>query len=303
MPKKRYALLENRVIDLFNQYGSFNFEGNTYDVVKTGKPRPIARNGECKTDVYIRGENSLGAVKELKISIKSRKSSEFLWNKMTPQDGEDALGPNWKEIITTATENISHRFEECYLIYPEFKGSTEADSITMGWKLEIANKQRNLSAELLLSEQEIRDIVYKGINQTQQKKDSLVNGDVVPGSGIADYILRTEIEDINSPEDVIEQMILLDNFTVGSAYLIFTANNYRTQVNSTDGNRWLAVIVEWQLVDGKLKPSYVYDRPLAKTGHQNKEHVQELLQRFGIQHPSQLDRDRMVYDPTIVWKR
>lgn len=300
---RAYALLENHVIDLFNRQGHFTVQGNTYTVITAGKPRPLQGNGECKTDVYVLGQDDFGQTLELKISVKSEVSSEFQGNKFKPQDAEDLLGVDWKEIVSTATENIAHKFEEAFLIFLDSKGNTQADSITMGWKLEIADKSRGLSAPLPLHESDIRDFVYKGVNQTPEKQNSFVNGTSVSGSGIADYILRTGLTNVNSPEDVIAQMVLIDEYRIEPTFLIFTGNNYRTQVDSTDGKRCLAVIVEWELVNGKLKPSYIYNQPLSKTGHDNKRHVQELFNHFGIQHPSQLDVENMVYDPRIVWKR
>ena len=77
---------------------------------------------------------------------------------------------------------------------------------------------------------DIKDYIYKGINQTSDKKDAVVNGRVVPDSGVADYLLVTCKENIKTANDVIEQMELIDNVDIGDTYFIFTANNYRTDV-------------------------------------------------------------------------
>lgn len=299
MVKKDYGILEQHIIDLFAEEGSFNFAGTIYQVVEAGKPRPIPGHGECKTDVYILGRDSFGNTKELKISVKSL-TSVFQGNKFQPHHAEALLGEDWESIVSTATQNLRHLFESTRLIYPNGYGRTKPNSITMGWKLEIADKPRDLSAKLPLNNQEVRDIVYKGLNQSPEKQDSLVNSRIIYGSGIAEYIIKTDIMTLNSSADVINQMIPIDQLHIKPTYLIFTGNNYRTDVDKTDGPRCLAVIVEWELVNGKLKPVYIYDQPLSRTGKENKLHVRQLLDQLGITHPSEVDMTKIVCNPSLV---
>lgn len=62
---------EHSVEKLFPVGTTFFFEGKEYKVLLCGKPRPS--QGECKTDVYIKGIASDGEVRELKISVKQKK--------------------------------------------------------------------------------------------------------------------------------------------------------------------------------------------------------------------------------------
>ena len=48
--------------------------------------------------------------------------------------------------------------------------------------------------------------------------------------------------------------------------MIFTANNYRTDVEKADGKRPLAVRIEWECKNNKLTPLFYYDKPLHYTG-------------------------------------
>lgn len=299
-----YSLLEQHIINLFLEEGEYFFQGKFYKVKTVGKPRPAKNGGECKTDVYIQGENDFGEINELKISVKSKHSNEFQENKITPKVAEDLFGVNWAEIIAQATKSIAFKFENTPLIFFDKRGNTQANSITMGWKLEIASKPRVLSAPLPLSPSEIKNIIYKGINSSDSKRNAVVNGEIIFNSGIAEYIIYCNKEELQSTSDVINAVILIDQMIVEdeSTYLIFTANNWRTEVDKTDGKRSLAVTVKWSLDNGKLVPTYIYDQPLNITGHDNKFHLAALFALMGIQHPNQLGIEKFV-KRSLVFKK
>ena len=80
---------EHNVEKLFPVGTTFYFEGKEYKVSLCGKPRPS--QGECKTDVYIKGIASDGEVRELKISVK-QKNADFLENKMSVDRAYEILG-------------------------------------------------------------------------------------------------------------------------------------------------------------------------------------------------------------------
>lgn len=66
---------EHYVENLFPKGSTFYFEGKEYEVALCGKPRPL--QGECKTDVYIKGMASDKDAIELKISIKQQNADFF----------------------------------------------------------------------------------------------------------------------------------------------------------------------------------------------------------------------------------
>lgn len=269
MQRRTYGLLEDHIIDVFNKDGLFKFYGESYEVVEVGKPRPQGISGECKTDVYVKAKRQeTGEEIELKISVKNL-NKEFMGNKLKKQDVEAYLGPEWENILIEATTSIRDSFENRVLMYASGHYPTKPNSVTVGWKLEIADKPRALSVPLPLTDRQIRDYVYKGTNQTEDKINSVVNGLVVPNSGVADYLIITSIENIETANDVIEQMKLIDEVDIGDTYFIFTANNYRTDVDKADGPRFLAVRIEWKIVDEKMIPIFHYDAPLQYTGEKD----------------------------------
>lgn len=267
MSRRNYRELEDHIVNIFQQQRLFTYQQKLYEVVKTGKPTPQGNNGECKTDVFVRARevNADGQI-DLKISVKSESSQEFQQNKVSAQTAEDFFGSDWENIIIEATRSIEERFRERPLLYASRHYPTQPNSMTVGWKLEIASKPRALSAKVPLSEQEIRDYVYRGTNQPPEKRDSVVRGEVIPDSGVADHMLVTEISKIRSVDDVMDQLIPIEEYPVDDTYLIFTANNYRTDVKKADGLRPLAVRVEWQCENDRLASELHFDAPLQYTG-------------------------------------
>ena len=269
MPRRTYGLLEDRIIDVFNKDRSFPYDGKNYEVVEAGKPRPQGLSGECKTDVYVRAKaQKTGEEIEFKLSVKNV-NKEFMGNKLKKQDVEAYLGPAWETVLIEATTSIKESFENRVLVYASGHYPTRPNSVTVGWKLEIADRPRTLSVPIPLSDRQIRDYVYKGTNQTAEKINSVVNGRIVPNSGVADYFLITSMEKIHTANDVIAQMKRIDEVDIGDTYFIFTANNYRTDVDTADGPRYLAVRIEWEIVDGRMTPIFHYDAPLQYTGERD----------------------------------
>lgn len=266
MSSKNYAELEQHIIAVMNNNKRFTYDGKEYEVLVAGKPRPLG-GGECKTDVYIKLQGSFWRKHEIKISVKTEGEQEFQENKITPERAESILGPNWEKIIFRTTKKIRKRFKNRYLLFPDSYGSIKADSMTLGWKLEITTKERDLSAKIDLSDREIRNYIYKGVNQSIEKRDALVNGQLVKNSGVAEYLLATTIDRIKTPQDVLSQKVQIDKMNIGDTYLVFTANNYRINENTADGPRSLAVRVEWEVTrKGKLRATLCFDNPLRYTG-------------------------------------
>ena len=268
MPSKNYGLLEEHIINIFENDRLFQYHEKLCEVIYAGKPRPKG-GGECKTDVFVKArDKNTGEEFEIKISVKNE-NKEFMGNKLKKEDVEAYLGPDWENILINASTSLRSSFETRVLMYASGHYPIKQNSVTVGWKLEIADRPRALSVPIPLSDREIRDYVYKGTNLTKDKKDSIVNGQEVSNSGVADYLLVTCIEKIHASNDVINQMELIDNANIGDTYFIFTANNYRTDEESADGQRALAVRIEWEVIDGKMTPSFHYDNPLKYTGEKD----------------------------------
>ena len=287
MATKDYGQLEREIIDNFRNAGEFTFQGHNYRLITVGKP--TVPSGECKTDVYILGENNLGERKEIKLSVKTASTNEFQENKVSAQRAEEYFGDNWSNIITETCKSIENRFLSQPLIYSSGKHPTKPNSITLGWKLEIASKARNLSAPISLSNQEIRDYVYKGTNLSKSKKHAYVNGSIIRNSGVAEYILYSELYKNLQPNAILQEIKPIDSITINPTFLIFTANNWRTDEDKTDGARPLAVRVKYGIHNGKLSRSLLFDSPLQHTGQEWRSHIRPVLQYLGVSHPYQMN--------------
>lgn len=263
---KNYSLLESKVLSFFPIGSHFNWNNNIYTVLVSGKPKVATGKGEPKTDCYIKAINQNNQEEiELKISCKLKDSNEFQENKISASRAEEILGPNWRSIIINTSTKIKNLFENHpNLNNPKGTSRNKLGHIILGWKLEIANKPRSLSAKLTLSDQDIRDYIYKGTNLEDRKRNAKVNNQVIENSGIANYILITESKDIKNKDDVLNQIETIDNHQIKEHYLIFTSNGYMIKRNTTDGNRFLAVRVEWQadLQSNELIPNIKYNSPL-----------------------------------------
>lgn len=300
MPKKFYAELEQHIIATMQRDRLFKYQRRMYEVLEVGKPRPNGR-GECKTDVYaaIRDTES-NTIDELKISVKTEGSHEFEGNKITAETAEAYFGKDWQEIVYEATTSLCNEFENRVLIYASGMNRIQPNSITVGWKLEFARKPRTLSVRIPLTDKQVRDFVYKGTNQSQEKIDAVVNGHVVRGSGVADYLLVTNKGRISSINDVLNQMVLIDEADIEDTYMIFTANNYRSDVDKADGSRALAVRVEWRVINGKLEPIYCYDHPLMYTGEKDMaKYVKYALSLLGKRNISDINPYKDLSDPKL----
>lgn len=264
MAQKTYGKLEHKVISLFSPGTKFNWNNEDYIVVFSDKPQ--AKGGEPKTDVYILASKNTDSEKyiELKISCKLFGTNEFQENKIKADRAKQIWGENWSDILTTAFEEISDKFYNTEVYFPLGSGRTKETQFTNGWKVEIASKSRELSRPLNLTNQEIRDYIYKGTSLDDSKKNALVDGKIITNSGVAEYMLVTTPESINSTSDVLENIILIDDYEIVPHYIIFTANNFRVLENKSDGNRPLGAQVLWSadLVDNKMTHSIEFSHPL-----------------------------------------
>lgn len=140
------------------------------------------------------------------------------------------------------------------------------------------------------------------INQ-MKKKHAYVNGEKIIDSGIAEFLLITELDQITSTEDIIRQLIPISDYKVPDTYLVFTANNYRIPVNKTDGNRYLAVRIEWKNINNQLTPFILFDHPLQDNSRSNdmKKLVDLSLDNLGKQFPYDFNFVDDISDTRLVY--
>lgn len=257
------------------------WQGRLFNVVRAYKPQ-VAR-GECRTDIYVALTNDINSESaHIKISVK-QSNAEFLVNKMTPDNAQEILGEHWEQILIDSIAPIKTAFLGKTILF-----HNQDINLTMGWKLEIANKPRTLSSPLALSNQEIKDFIYRGTQQAPLKKHAYVNGCTIENSGIADYLLEGVVEDFQTADDAIQGLIYLTDpdYTPPTPHLIFTANNYRLLRNSTDGNRHIAVGIKWQYAGhNKLRAEFLFHSPFAYRSNDLKVFADAALQSIGISPP------------------
>lgn len=264
-----FSTLETVIQDFFPIGHVFTFQNITYKVLICGKP--TCSNGEPKTDIYLRLEDCKTQLQyEVKISIK-KDNAEFLENKTSAERAEALLGKDWKSIVTASTLQLQEQFRQRPLVYKNKYKKTEAGAITLGWKFEILTvKSGELSAPIKLTYEQKLDI-YSGSSLPISKKDAFVNGEQIINSGVADFLLYDiDLDTLSSPEEVFEKMISIENYIQiydPQLYFACKALNYRTFKNKYDGDRPLAVFIEWSANKGKLTPIMRFDAPLTTKGN------------------------------------
>lgn len=282
----KFGAAEHRILDMFKTGTRFIFDDIEYVVTVSGKP--TCSKGEPKTDIYIEARSLINTTKEFKVSFK-KINADFLENKTNAERAEQLLGSEWNNIITMATSNIKDAFLSRPLIYKKKHGRTDAGSITLGWKFELLNVlSGQLSGIIELSREQVID-VYAGTNLMGDKKDSTVNGIIVPDSGIANYILF-EDKAFGSVQQVIDSLITIEDYVElnPNVYFACKALNYRTFKKKYDGNRPLAVYIDWFVRKGKLAYNIDFDTPLKQGGNYAFKRLKSALYTLGVETTNDL---------------
>lgn len=271
---------ERHIIRLFTEANNFSFNGNNYEILIIGKPRPS--RGECKTDVYILCKDNFDNETEFKISIK-QSDADFLENKMSYERVVEIFGKDADKILSESILKIKDSFEKEPLInFSKFK-KTEANCIKIGWKFELLNKAGgDKSSELILSNEQKID-VYSGSNLNISKKNCNVNGQLIENSGVANFIIEVD----NIVEDIDYYINKLDDIKTYAIkqkiYFACKALNYRVNVDKWDSDRPLSVYIDWSLnVNNKLVAKIIYDKPLQVKGNEIGNNIRGLLNKLKI---------------------
>ena len=245
---------EKRLIQLLQGSKVF-FEGELVEILFVGKP--LYHSGEGKTDFYILLNNG----KEIKVSSKS-KTADFLENKINASRAEQIFGKDWSKIISSSAKTLEEEFYKKQFYYPEKQGRISAGSYTMGWRLDIINKNSGKLVCPIIFSKEQKAEIFLGTNLSIEKRDVMVNGDIIKNAGIANRIL-IDSENYSSAQEIINGLIKIEDYQP-DYFLAFKAVNYRSLEDKIDGNRPLAVWVDWR----KENPKIVFDTPL-KYGAKN----------------------------------
>lgn len=276
-----FSSIERLLQSKFKKGESFLLGKDTYTIIESGKPKPPS--GECKTDLYILTQKS-NVQKEFKISIKLS-NHEFLENKINSERAEEILGSKWSNIISKSTLSIKSLFPKNELII--YSKKNKSYTMKLGWKFEIFNNtSRVLKVSPNLTHQQKVEVL-SGENLPVDKKNALVNGVKKTNSGVADLILEVKDEnqilnsDLNS---IINLIIPISNYAkkMSNMNFGFTALNYRSDKDKWDGDRPLAVWVDWQLRNNKLYGEIKFNKPLVKKGNEIGDNLRKILESLKI---------------------
>lgn len=213
--------------------------------------KPLYSSGEGKTDIYILFDNK----EEIKISLKQN-NADFVENKVSAKRAEKIFGTDWKNIISNTALSLQDKFSKRQLYYPQKTGRIEAGSYTLGWRLDITNKKNGeLSKEIVLTEKQKEEIML-GTLLPLEKRDAKVSNKIIKDSGIANYLLFDSEKKL-TPQDVFLNLSTQENYIL-PFWASFKAVNYRSISNKVDGNRPLAVYVNYESREREL----IFNSPL-----------------------------------------
>ncbi len=297
---KRFGENEHRICSLFNEGETFEYKGNIYVVVFSDKP--VCRSGEPKTDIFVRTHlyDNPNVIRDFKISYK-QDNADFIENKTSAERAEQLLGVDWQEIIEHSTLQLREVFENRPLIYASKYKKTEAGAITLGWKFELLRVKSGELSEIMQLNYDQKVDVYAGTNLPVDKRDASVCGMIIKDSGIAEFIFE-EIEPVFSAQEVVDRMQTIDEFLeeYPNIYYACKALNYRSFKDKYDGDRPLSVFVDWNVIDGKLVPELVFDRPLVTKGTAVYEQLMYSMDLLGISNTDDIIENQLA-DESIVW--
>lgn len=288
---KTFGEAERHILKLFKPDAIFHYDGNEYTVLKSGKP--TCSSGEPKTDIYVCAKDLFQNDREFKISFK-KENADFLENKTNAQRAAQLFGEHWDTIISESTSSLKSRFEERMLIYKEKLGRTERGAITLGWKFELLNVESgNLSGAMHLTKEQVVD-VYAGTHLSVDKKDATVNGELIEDSGVANFILF-EDQPISNIQEAANSLISIEDYVNQhpDVYFACKALNYRTFAEKYDGNRPLAVAVDWSVNNGKLSYNICYEDPLKHGGDEMANRLKTALNLLNVHTTDDLNESNV----------
>ncbi|HHR6036943.1 TPA: hypothetical protein ACS70C_001309 [Providencia alcalifaciens] len=274
-PSPLFSQTEKNLINLINSTSQFTWNNCIYDVIKASKP--ATSRGECKTDVFIKTLQG-----NFKISIK-QSNADFLENKISYERAKQIFGDDTDSILRNSIGTIEQSFQDHPLICFKKKGKTEEKTILLGWKFELLNKIGGDKSGVLQLTDEQKLNVYSGHLLSSDKRDASVDGQVIADSGVADYILEIDEVSGHDLQFYINKLKPIRDFSrQQTIYFACKALNYRSLVDKWDGDRPLAVYVDWYLHQGELKSSICYDQPLQVKGNVVGNRVREILNELNI---------------------
>lgn len=302
---KKFGKTEKYIQEQIEKTGKFTYQGDAYELLKIGKPNPKDGKGEPKTDIYCLARKKVsGKEKEFKISVKQT-NANFLENKMSLERAIDIFGEDAQEIISRSTQKLKSEFEG-KSIFIEKGGRTEKGAITIGWKFELLNVLSGKKSGKIELTNEQKIDVYVGTNIKEEKRNSKVNGEDIDGSGIANYILEVDKDALPSLDEIfkciepIEEYAKEQNVYFACKAINFRSSKMKERPKPWDGNRPLAVYIDWKLNGEKISYDVMMDNPLGKKADEIGFQVIEMLKELGIKYDNFEEIENYVENKDII---
>lgn len=301
---KKYKFSEDSLLKHAAIGQKFKINNTDCEIICSGKPRSKA--GEPKTDIYIQYQNlESKEIHELKISYKQT-NADFVENKISSLRAEQIFGRTWFYRIAESLEPLSEKFNTNRLIYKSGKGKTERGSFTLGWKFELLNKKSGfLSGEISLTPEEIINI-YSGITLEESKRHAMINQKIIDNSGVATHILHKDIASITSLQSMIDNLATIESYVyqtrMNKIYFACKALNFRSYSLKYDGDRPLAVYVNWTTVNNKLSSELIINNPLRKSGNEIAKLLLQSLTNLNIKNTDDITPDNVINYSEIVYE-
>lgn len=287
----------------------FTYDKETYKVIQNEKPQP-----ETKTDFYVVAENVKNIHHKIfKISYK-KPSYTFMENKIKPDRLKAIFGKDCISIIQDQImqknrikenkfwkkKNPDTHLSDSFKNFPLVQQRTH--KIMLGWRYEIEQRDmagtRTLTAKI---EQDIARHVFWCEDCIGTRRDGLINGVRASDSGIPDYILVRDPEDIKTAQDVFSNICDIREYAKQHSEMraTFMSQYYRWHMRKkklvTEGkSRTFAVWVKWQIINGKIDGKVILDKPLQKTSGQVLDNLETCMKMVNIDPNSKTCIDELV---------
>ena len=184
---------EKKVRDVINREGIFEWNNEKYIVEFCDKP--TTDRGEPKTDTFVRAINEK-TNEQVDIKISSKKTTfGYLQNHPMKAKLYEFYGPECKEILIKMQKQIFGNNPDLNPINFESE-----PGFTLGWRNEyLQETTRTLGMRLT---QDVANKVWWGEGSPKEYLDATVNGNVIENSGMPDWILVKDGDDINTTKDI-----------------------------------------------------------------------------------------------------
>lgn len=299
------SFAERNVRQIFKD-SEFSYEGDRYKVTMVEKPQ-----GETKTDFYIQARNiEQKNDKIFKISYKKPNYS-FVENKIRVDRAKEIFGKEWKSILEKdiiksfshddnkifKKKNPNESLQESFLTFPLIDRVKK--KIVLGFRFEIESVSqaggRLLSAPIKMN---IADKVYWG--KGSENKAIKVGGKEILGSGVPDYILVQDPNEIETAQDIFDRLENIQEYSKNNSKMraTFLSQYYRWHDKKekwvTEGfSRMFAVWVEWKVINKKISGRIVFDKPLEKRAGDVISDLQKCMVELGIDLSSDSNIDEL----------